>query len=178
MSDMANAKAVQTASLFSGLSEQDARSATDDIEVIRLTAGEELFHQGDTGASVFFVVSGQLEVRLAVPGDEDRVVSVVGPNSIIGEMSLLLDEPRAATVSALGDTELWKISRAKFEAAHKSNERWANQFLFYMAQILARRLGTMNREIVDMLAKHDVNAPAVASPESLEQMFQNMFANL
>ena len=178
MSQLVNAKALQTTSLFSELSTQDAQLATDDIELVRLKAGEELFHQGDAGASVFFVASGQLEVRLAVPGDEDRVVSVVGPNSIIGEMSLLLDEPRAATVSALGDAELWKISRTRFEAAQRANERWANQFLFYMAQILARRLGTMNREIVDMVAKREADSPAFASPESLEQMFQNMFANL
>lgn len=178
MSEMVDAKDLQTASLFTGLSEQDARNATDDIEVIRLKAGEELFHQGDSGASLFFVVSGQLEVRLAVPGDEDRVVSIVGPSGIIGEMSLLLDEPRAATVSALGETELWQISRTKFEAAQSANERWANQFLFYMAQILARRLGTMNREIVGMLAKSEANAPTTVGSESLEQMFQNMFANL
>ncbi len=178
MNEPIDAKAIQTTSLFSELSTKDAQLAINDIELVRLKAGEELFHQGDAGASVFFVVSGQLEVRLAVPGDEDRVVSVVGPNSIIGEMSLLLDEPRAATVSALGDAELWQIGRAKFEAAQRANERWANQFLFYMAQILARRLGTMNREIVAMVAKNEANTPAITDAASLEQMFQNMFANL
>lgn len=178
MSEFVNASALRSASFFSGLTGKDAQVATDDILMVSLKAGEELFHQGDAGASVFFVVSGQLEVRLAVPGDADRVVSVVGPNSIIGEMSLLLDEPRAATVLALGDTELWEIRRAKFEAAQAANERWANLFLFHTAQILARRLGTMNREIVEMLAKHEAAEPTATTPESLEQMFQNMFANL
>lgn len=178
VSEQVDAKAVQTASLFSGLTEKDAQLAIDDIEIVRLNAGDKLFRQGDGGASMFFVVSGQLEVCLSVPGAEDRVVSVVGPNSIIGEMSLLLDEPRAATISALGDAELWKISRVKFEAAQSANERWANQFLLYMAQILARRLGNMNREIVDMMGKRDNTSPQSTSSSELEQMFQNMFANL
>jgi hypothetical protein len=70
------------------------------------------------------------------------------------------------------------VGRQKFQEALSWNERWANQFLFYMAQILARRLGTMNREIVDMMAKRQTSAPDAAAPAELEQMFQNMFANL
>jgi CRP/FNR family transcriptional regulator len=171
-------KSLQTASLFKALSEKDTHLATQGIEEIELSAGDVLFHQGDAGDSMFFVVSGQLEVRLRVPGAEDRVVSVVGPNSIIGEMSLLLDEPRAATVIALGQTQLWQVGREKFQEALSWNERWANQFLFYMAQVLARRLGTMNRELVDMMAKRQAAAPNDAAPAELEQMFQNMFANL
>lgn len=171
-------KEVQAASFFKVLSEKDAHLATQGIEEIELNAGDVLFQQGDGGDSMFFVVSGQLEVRLRVPGDEDRVVSVVGPNSIIGEMSLLLDEPRAATVVALGQTQLWQVGRQKFQEALSWNERWANQFLFYMAQVLARRLGTMNRELVDMMAKRQAAEPDSATPAELEQMFQNMFANL
>lgn len=169
---------LQAASFFKELSEKDAHLATQGIEEINLGAGEALFHQGDAGDSMFFVVSGQLEVRLRVPGNEDRVVSVVGPNSIIGEMSLLLDEPRAATVIALGDAQLWQLGRQKFQESLSWNERWANQFLFYMAQVLARRLGTMNRELVDMMAKRQAAAPNTTDSEDLEQMFQNMFANL
>jgi CRP-like cAMP-binding protein len=169
---------VQTASFFKALSDKDAHLATQGIEEVNLEAGQVLFRQDDPGDSMFFVVYGQLEVRLRVPGNEDRVVSVVGPNSIIGEMSLLLDEPRAATVVALGQVQLWEVGRQKFQEALSWNERWANQFLFYMAQILARRLGTMNREIVDMMAKRQTSAPDAAAPAELEQMFQNMFANL
>jgi CRP-like cAMP-binding protein len=148
-------KSLQTASLFKALSEKDTHLATQGIEEIELSAGDVLFQQGDAGDSMFFVVSGQLEVRLHVPGAEDRVVSVV-----------------------LGQAQLWQVGREKFQEALSWNERWANQFLFYMAQVLARRLGTMNRELVDMMAKRQAAAPNDAAPAELEQMFQNMFANL
>lgn len=172
-----DAQILQTTALFKQLSEKDAHLATQGIELIKLAAGQELFHQGDAGDSMFFVVSGNLEVRLDVPGGGDRVVSEVGPNSILGEMSLLLEEPRTATVKAVTETELWKLSREKFQEAISWNERWANQFLLYMAQILARRLGAMNRELVLMMSTHKPSQTP-ADAQALENIFEHMFSNI
>jgi CRP/FNR family transcriptional regulator len=153
MSEYINAQDLQRAVIFSELNEHDAGLASQGIQRLHLKAGEILFHQGDPGDSLYFVISGQLQVSLYVPESEDRVIHQLGPNSILGEMSLLLDEPRSATVSAATDAELWRVARDKFHESISWNERWANQFLFYMAQVLARRLVGMNDELVDLLSQ-------------------------
>ena len=153
MTEHINAQELQRAVIFSELSDHDADLASQGIQRVHLQAGDTLFHQGDPGDSLFFVISGQLQVTLFVPEAEDRVINILGPNSILGEMSLLLDSPRSATVVAQTDAELWRVARDKFHESISWNERWANQFLFYMAQVLARRLLGMNDELVDLLSK-------------------------
>jgi CRP/FNR family transcriptional regulator len=153
MAEFINAQDLQRAAIFSELSAHEAGLATQGIQQVQLQAGDILFHQGDPGDSLYFVISGELKVSLYVPEADDRVISKLGPNSMIGEMGLLLDEPRSATVSAATDAELWMVSRDKFNESIAWNERWANQFLFYMAQVLARRLLGMNDELVVLLSK-------------------------
>jgi len=153
MSELISAQELERAAIFKQLTAEDVKQATKDIQLVKLKSGDELFHQGDAGDSIFFVVSGQLDVTLDVPGGGTCVVGRVGPNSVVGEMSLLLEQPRTASVVAAGDAELWKVSRDNFLESISWNERWANQFLFFMAQLLARRLAGMNDEIVDMVAQ-------------------------
>ena len=153
MTEHINAQELQRAIIFSELSDHDAGLASQGIQRVHLQAGDTLFHQGDPGDSLYFVISGILHVSLYVPEAEDRIINKLGPNSILGEMSLLLDQPRSATVTAETDAELWRVGRDKFQESISWNERWANQFLFYMAQVLARRLLGMNDELVDLLAK-------------------------
>ena len=128
---------------------------------------------------MYLVISGELNVQLDVPGGPDRVVSTMGANSILGEMCLLLDEPRTATIVAATDAELWQVSRIRFEESVAWNERWANQFVFSMAQTLARRLSAMNRELVSLVAEYKpAEEPLLVRPKDLDEIFQRLFANL
>jgi CRP-like cAMP-binding protein len=80
-----------------------------------LPRGAILMHQGDPGDSVYFVVSGRLRVFGRRDDGTDVEIAEVGPGEAIGEMALLSNEPRAASVDALRDTELLALSRAGFE---------------------------------------------------------------
>src|SRR5215216_5967320 len=114
MSEQINAQELERAAIFNQLTAKDVEQATKDIQLVKLKSGDALFRQGDAGDSIFFVVSGQLDVMLDVPGGGTCVVGQIGPNSIVGEMSLLLDQPRTASVVAQSEAELWKVSRDNF----------------------------------------------------------------
>jgi small-conductance mechanosensitive channel/CRP-like cAMP-binding protein len=74
-------------------------------------AGEAIVRQGETGNSMYVVLSGRVRVVLE-PSDHE--VAVIEPGGFFGEMSMLTGEPRTATVRALGDVRLLEIPAERF----------------------------------------------------------------
>jgi CRP/FNR family transcriptional regulator len=62
---------------------------------------EVLFHAGDAGDGCHFVRSGAVKVSVIARDGQERLLAVLGPGSLIGELALIDDEPRSATVTAL-----------------------------------------------------------------------------
>lgn len=82
-----------------------------------LRGGATLFREGDRGEDVYIVVNGRLRVTMTdpnAPGGQ-RVVEEAGRGSAVGELALLTGETRAATVTAVRDTDLLRLSRASFD---------------------------------------------------------------
>ena len=82
-------------------------------ERLKFRADEELFHQGDIGDSAYIVIGGQADVLLSTDRGQ-VVVSTVKRNDIVGEVAILCDVPRTATVKAKEDLEVLKISKDLF----------------------------------------------------------------
>jgi CRP-like cAMP-binding protein len=62
-------------------------------------AGQELFHYGDHGDVAYIIIEGRAEIIIDTPTG-DIVVAEVGMNDIVGEIAILCDVPRTATVKA------------------------------------------------------------------------------
>ena len=80
-----------------------------------LPRGAMLMRQGEPGDCLYFVVSGRLRV-FGIRDDGQRVnIATAGPGETLGEMALLSNEPRSASVEALSDAELLRLSKAGFD---------------------------------------------------------------
>ena len=81
----------------------------------RLTfgAGQELFHQGDGGDTAYIIIEGQGDVTVSTPAGEITVAQV-GKNDLIGEIAILCDMPRTATVKAVSEVVTLAISKDMF----------------------------------------------------------------
>jgi NTE family protein len=105
---------VDTSPTEAGLLEMLPPAVRDEIlatgETVRLRAGEVLFQAGDPGDALFLVQSGRLEVRHPGGAAPDLCAG-----SVVGELALLTDAPRAATIVARRDSTLVAISRERFE---------------------------------------------------------------
>src|SRR5262249_7393556 len=111
---------------FLALSAEEAARLAIRLAPKRLRAGETLFRQGEAGDVFYLLVSGEIDVRLMLPNGEEHPLPAAGPGAILGEMSLLLDAPRAASAAARTDALLWSMARADFDAALLASEGWAN----------------------------------------------------
>lgn len=108
------------------------------LEWHELAGGDVLLRQGDAGDDVYIVVNGRLRVSVADAGSAggQRVVEEAGRGQAVGEVSLLTGEPRAATVSAVRDSDLLRLSRASFDALLDRHPR----AMMTIARSAARRL--------------------------------------
>jgi len=86
------------------------------LQWLTLRAGELLLAQGEPGDCLYLVVHGRLRATVEDPRrGRDRVIGEVGRGETVGEMALLTGAPRSASIRAVRDTTLIRISREAFD---------------------------------------------------------------
>jgi len=81
---------------------------------VHFNAGETIFRQGDAGDLVYVIVNGEVEAIREDPEGENHVLATMGPGEYFGEMALLSDAPRTATVRARTQLDAVAMARADF----------------------------------------------------------------
>jgi CRP-like cAMP-binding protein len=117
-------------------------------ERLNFEPGQPLFQQGDPGDAAYIVMEGLADVMINTPKGPVRVASL-GRNAIIGEIAILCDVPRTATVVAKEKTVTLKINKETFF-------RLVTEFPQMSVEImreLARRLDKTNEQLRAALAK-------------------------
>ena len=82
-------------------------------ERVQFAAGQCFFAQGDAADAAYVLLEGQAEVRLNTPGGEIKVADL-GRNALVGEMGILSDAPRSATIVAGEPTTALRIDKRVF----------------------------------------------------------------
>src|SRR5207237_10010948 len=100
--------------LVAELTAEDADVVLKACEERILVGGEELFHENDSGDSLFIVQSGRVDIFKNIRGDVDRSLASFGPGDVIGEMSFIDGARRPATPRDPGSTEFLVLSRQSF----------------------------------------------------------------
>ncbi len=99
--------------IFKGLDSEVLEELVPEVEWVSLRSGETLFRQGEAAEAVFFVINGRLRV-VAEESSGPRVLNEVGPGESLGEMALLTDDVRSATVYAVRDAQLARLDEPTF----------------------------------------------------------------
>jgi CRP-like cAMP-binding protein len=101
--------------LFEGLSRKDLEKTAKLVRGRSAAAQELVFREGDPGDKFYIVQSGAVEVLKDKAGSEPDRLAVKRAGESFGEMALLTDAPRSATVRALEPTNLLVVARDQFE---------------------------------------------------------------
>jgi predicted acylesterase/phospholipase RssA/CRP-like cAMP-binding protein len=126
--------------LFASLDEATRLELAGELEPVDVAAGQVIFRQGDAGEGLFVVVSGRLRVSVAADGPE-RVLYDLGRGAIVGEMALVTDRPRAATVHAVRDSDLLLLRVSSFKSLLERNPALASGVM----RLLGDRLLAVDR---------------------------------
>jgi CRP-like cAMP-binding protein len=106
--------------LFGDLDISAWHELQESFEWLLLPSGETLFHQGDEPDGMYIVVNGRLKIEVTDGNSKIDLKREVGPTEIVGEYALITNEPRSATVVAVRETNLARLSPAKFELLLKT----------------------------------------------------------
>ncbi len=116
----------------------------------RLTfgAGQDLFRLGDMGDSAYIIISGEADVLVEKEGTEVAVAKA-GKNEIVGEIAILCNVPRTATIRAVTELTALKIPKDLF---FRLIAEFPDMGVQVMAE-LARRLHRTTQQLTEALAK-------------------------
>jgi anion transporter len=131
------ADAIRNIPLFSGLSREDIAKVLGKFEEISFGAGTIIFAQGDPGDAFYVIESGGVQVLLGAGGERSEIIGALGPLDCFGEMALLSGEPRSATIVAVKETALWKLSCEAWNELIQKHPTWLLQFCATLSKKLA-----------------------------------------
>merc|ERR1712168_1589743 len=103
-------------SILENLDKWERLTVADALEATSFEDGEAVVKQGEPGDDFFIIVDGSARVtQYRKEGEASQEVGLLGPSDYFGEIALMLDRPRAATVTAVGLLKCVKLDRARFE---------------------------------------------------------------
>lgn len=113
MSLDADTAALRKVPLFRGIDDSKLRLLAFMSERVRFEAGEDLVKEGDFGDTAYIILSGTADVVIASPSGE-LTVAKVKENDFVGEIAILIDVPRTATVRATSTLVALSVSKEHF----------------------------------------------------------------
>jgi CRP/FNR family transcriptional regulator, cyclic AMP receptor protein len=111
---------------------------------VALPRHQVLFRAGDPGDGCYRVIDGLLKVTAAAPSRRERILAILGPGALVGELSLIDGAVRSASVTAIREAQLRFVTRAEFEAFAKARP----EVFRHISAGLARRLRDNNDALV------------------------------
>jgi CRP/FNR family transcriptional regulator, cyclic AMP receptor protein len=126
--------------LFSALPADLAERLFSKARPVRLAAGRDLFAAGDPGNGCYRIDQGLLKISAVSGSGGERILAIVGPGAIVGELSMLDEGPRSASVAAVRDSELSFVTCAEFRAFAEAHP----QVYAHLVRLLAQRLRGAN----------------------------------
>ncbi|KAK9892212.1 hypothetical protein WA026_019016 [Henosepilachna vigintioctopunctata] len=108
------AEAVRNILLFRALDKEQMQDVLDAMFEKKVQDGETVICQGDDGDNFYVIESGIYHAFVGDPGQEQKHIHTYENNGSFGELALLYNMPRAATIKAVTDGALWAMDRQTF----------------------------------------------------------------
>ena len=126
---------------------QLADSLTQYCRRLEVQAGDIIARQGDRAASMHFILEGRVGIIVELQGARTTRVRSLGPHTTVGEMGLLTQAPRSATIQAEAPSILYELDADAFERIKREHPPLSQALLAYVVAVMSERLSFANRVI-------------------------------
>lgn len=131
--------------LFRGLTGNNLEKLKPNLEVLHFNANEMVFNEGDPGDGYYVIVGGRARAFIKAGKEGTREVARLGKNEAFGETALLTGAPRSASIQAISELTVIRLSKYQFDEISRKNQFLAVHF----AGLLAKRLASTKHEIYE-----------------------------
>ena len=107
---------LQNIPFFADLEENDLQAIIEKVQMQYFDANHVIFNEGDTGDYMYIIKRGQVQVIR-----NNTILATLSDNQFFGEMALVSDEPRNATVKTVTDVEVLTLNKDDFKKLLESN---------------------------------------------------------
>ena len=114
-------------------------------------AGDWLCREGEPGDGCFFIGEGEVEIIKRAANQAQAVISRAGKHATVGQISLIDDGPRSASVRAKTRVEVLRLDRGDFEALQDSGSQFAYRFQLAIARSAAAQLREANQTLMGLM---------------------------
>lgn len=124
----------------------DARAAlVDAFTGVRLITGEALMREGNPAETLYIVRHGRLRATIADGTPDEATIGEIGKGEVVGEMAIITDQPRSATVRATRDTDVFELPASAFGALVQQHPEMLRPFATVVVDRLRTAMTHVNR---------------------------------
>ena len=134
--------------LLADLTDSQLELFAKSLEHVDIRQWTELVKHGQAGDAMYFILAGELRVRLMIAGKES-VLTTLGTGEFFGEMALFDDGPRSADVIANQDSTLLKLTASSLQQLRTASPQVAADFLLAVGRSLSARIRADNKRFRD-----------------------------
>jgi len=139
-------EALKLVPFFNNLNQEEVGNLSQRLVPRRFNAGQIIFHHGDPGGLLYIIGRGKVKITHSTPDGQEAMLAIFGAGDFFGELALLDDSPRSATVEALEPTETMTLHRDEFIRYIHNNPN----FSLHVLQTLAQHIRRLNNQLSDI----------------------------
>ena len=141
-------RALRRIKILAGMTDEQLERFAQFVEVEKVPQWSVIVKQGDAGDTMYFILDGELRVRINVMGKE-TILATLSAGDFFGDVALFDHGPRSADVVANTDSTVVRFSAAAFDELAKAAPEIATPFLRAVGRTLSARIRTDNKRYGD-----------------------------
>lgn len=126
---------IKNSIIFKDLSKEDYQQISPNLDLLSFKKGDVIFYEGDQACDMFVLLRGEVAVHKKM-GSDNRELNRLQAGDCFGEMALISDDNRSATVVAVEDTECLCLSKASFSSILEKSTKLYHRLLQVITKML------------------------------------------
>ena len=144
--------------LFEDLDAAELGEVVRVMQIQRVRPEHAIFKEGDAGDAWYVLYEGEAVVEKRDPFSPKRKVATLGAHACFGEMAILDDSPRSASVSAVSEVTLFRFPSVPFQDLIEESNLAAFKLVHAMARTLCARQRRLTQQLTDLMQDGETDA--------------------